>query len=1133
MNRTSAEFLRKAIPSLLLGIKCILSTSAIAHILNAEIASVQEILAELADDWVVCRKREHHVDGWTVPGETGLRPGSPGTSDTEEWLERLSEYVQFSPAATLPEIIAVLENCQLPPRDRLSLLLRGIQQARENGEFRLLAYFIREIIQPGRTVLSAEEAGEVLTVFEPRKFRNIDSNAAAEFIEQHLPLFKSPSSRVMALTRLGEIELIENRLPLAEEHLKEALELSMEKNTGDWIPAILSSMAEIPRDFEGIKEMAAEIDRVIDWLSRINDNEIIVRILATAATALAGLRMNAAADKAILSAMTHVPVVTLETQLVLEWCRAKVYISSGRRKAAMTMLQRALLLAESANDQLAVMDILSTIVFEMKERPGYTVRSLISILQNVSKSASTSGNLSNKLYTLDLMVDMYTRTLQVMNARVAVERVCEIVASSDMLSEEPHASWCEAYLGFLTGDSKTISSGNLLLPGTDEFLKSLVNGSEPISEAGKISDYLVASQGSESVLYALILALEAYSRGFERAPSIIAASLDSSDSSIHEDPFQPWKLCISGILASQDRYADDFFQSAQVLARQLDFLLLVWLLLRCRMKLNLERDEREDSETSLMLAELDEHIACQLPDSARDKFMERTGADRRIERLRTSSGCPLGTLREIRDSLAVNLNDESMDIFEEISRISHRISFRSEISASLEALGILTKADRILTLGINGNSLSIIEGYGPGKRRLPSIEVEEIIKKFPEEKVLIDNFGENPFGSRRYIIIPTEKSVIPSHTERRLHSHDSQRGNYILIEKDSPFDNISRATEFFVECLCRQTGSALLLRDRESMAYIDTLTGSVIGYSWTKRLLELADDVTVDTPLSVLLVDVDDLREINRLFGYRVGDNSLKTVVSTIKGILRPNDMIGRFREDLFGVFLPETGGENAMIIADRIRSVIASTEIRPDRVPATVCIGAAVYDSSGGSPELMISQAFAALKMGKGQGGNRTVLWSAEGDAEDFDSRMLTLFNTGDPGWDHSVSVTLLELLTPDEPSLDTVAERLRDALRCEFIYLEDGNGNSSEVGSRILRRIPEEIHEMSHCICTHSGILGRYDALSVRLACGGRLISAWDNVEGISGSVKNIFGSLATLSSLLIQTGSVIPVRPPEELP
>ncbi|MCK5117475.1 MAG: GGDEF domain-containing protein [Candidatus Aegiribacteria sp.] len=1131
MNAPRSEDLRKIIPSLLSGLKGIISTSAIVSIVSAETASVQETLAELEEDAFVCRRHEHHVEGWTVPDIAG---SSPGTPDAEKWLERLCEYVLSSPGATLPEIITALESGQLSMRDRVFLILGGMRQAREYGEFRLLSHFLSEIMRPEEIYLTVQEAGEVLSAFEPRKLRNVACVIAVAFIERHLSIFESPRERAMALTRLGELELLENRLLKAEEHLKEALELSMETNTGEYIPAILSSMAEIPRDFEGIKEMAARVERVIDWLPRIHDNDVVVRILATAATVLAGFKMNAAADRTILSAMTHVPVVTPETQQILEWNRAKVYIASGRRKTAMTILQRALLLAESVNDQLAVMEILNIIVFEMKERPGYSIRSLISIMRSALQRASTSGTLSNRLYALDHLADMYTRTLQVGEATAVARRVSEIVRSSEMLRDEPRASWCEAYLGFLTGDERCLGGGDLLLPGTDDFLRSLAEGTEPVSGAGMISDYLLASSGSGSVLYALILALEAYSWGFERAHSIIATALDSSYSKFSEDPFPSWKLCISGLLASKDSHADDFFQSAQILARQLDSLLLVWLLLRCRMKLSLDRSFREDSRMSLMLAELDEHIAGQLPGSTRDEFMERTGADRRLGRLRTSSSCPKGTLREIRDSLSDRLEDESIDAFRKISGESNRISSRSEISASLEAMGLLASADRILALRIKDSNISIIEGYGPGSWRLPCIEAEEVIRKFPGERITIDNFGKNPFGSRRYMIIPAEKSVVPPQMQRRLDSHYSQRENYLLIEMDTPYDNIGRELDFFIESLSRQVSSALLLRDRESMAYIDTLTGSVIGYSWTQRLQELTDDDTSTAipPLSVLLVDVDGLREINRLFGYKAGDGILKSVVSTIKGVLRPNDMIGRFREDLFGVFLPETGEESAMIIAERICGVIASAEIRPDRVPVTVCIGTASYSSSADSSELVITRASAALNMGKSRGGNMAVYWSAEEEALDPNSGVLTLFNTGDPGWDHSVSVTLLELLTTEKPSLELLAERLRNAMRSEFVYLEDGMGNSSMIGSKALRKVPQEIHEKpGDGVCTHFGILGFCDTLSVRLACGGRLISAWDSNEIISGSLKNVFRALAALADHLIQSGSVIPGHPPPE--
>lgn len=1026
---------------------------------------------------------------------------------------------------SLPEILSGLESGELSPRERAFLLLGGMRQARENGEFRLLSYLISEIMKTGGTDLTVQEAEEVLALFAPRKLRYIDTAIAIDFIEQHLPSFGPPCGKVIALTRLGELELQENRLPQSEKHLKEALALSMEKNAGEYIPAILGSMAEIPRDFEGIKEMAAEIERVMEWLPRINDDDVKVRVLATAADVLAGFKMNTAAQNAIFFAMTLIPVVSVETRQMLEWCRAKVYIASGRRKAAMTMLHRALLLAEDMNDQLAVMEVLNTIVFEMKERPGYTIRSLISIMEGVLDRALASGNLSNRLYALDQMADMFTRTLQVSKAFEVVERISRIARSPEIVRDDPRASWCEAYLGFYAGVEQCSGSGDLLLPGTDDFLKSLAEGTEPVSGAAAISDHLLASPRSGSVLYAIILAMEAYSRGFSRAHSIIAAALDSSYSNFHEDPFLSWKLCISGILASKESHADDFFGSAQILARQLDSLLLVWLLLRCRMKLDLDRNFMEDSTISLLLAELDEYIADQLPDSARDEFMERSGAGSRLGELRAFSSCPRGTLTDIRDSLASRLEVESMDVFREISRGSRRISSRSEISASLEAMGILTSADRVLALRIKESSLNVIEGYGPCSWRLPCPEASEAIRALPGERAVLDNYGKNPFGSRMYVIMPTERSVVPAQMQRKLDSGYSQRENYLLIEMDTPFYNIGREADFFVECLSRQVSSALLLRDRESMAYIDDLTGSVIGYSWTKRLLELTDNEHSGgiLPLSVLVVDVDGLREINTLFGYRAGDRMLKAVVSAIKEILRPNDMIGRFREDTFGVFLQETGEESAMIIASRICGVISSAEIRPDRVPVTVSIGASVYGSHQDTPELIITRACAALSRGKSQGGNRAVLWSEEADLSRLDSEVLTLFNTGDPGRDHSVCVTVLELLTAERPSLDLIAARLRDALRSDFVCLEDGLGNKSMIGSVVFSGIPEEIHEESaEIVCTHSGVQGIYDAYSVRLACGGRLISAWGDTDAVSVSLKNVFRALSILAGLLIQSGS-----------
>jgi len=699
------------------------------------------------------------------------------------------------------------------------------------------------------------------------------------------------------------------------------------------------------------------------------------------------------------------------------------------------------------------------------------------------------------------------------------------VDSSEMFKEESLSAWCETYLDYLSDDAGTFEKGDLLLPGTGSFLKSLSEGSSPDGAAATVSDHLLSPHSDDSPVFALILALEALASGHAKASSVISTVLDSMYRSFHDDHFLSWELCISGILATKEKHADDFFHSAQVLARQLDRLLLVWLILRCRIRLNIKRDPREQAEISLLLVELDQYIGEQLSMSAKAEFMLRSEAGRRLEELRIASGCPEGSLRDMRDSLEEMMKVEPVDVLREICEVSPRLSPRSEISTSLEIMGILMKADRVLALSVMDNSINMIEVYGLARSRLPGDEVRDCIQKHFGERMILDNFGRNPFGSRRYVIIPAGKSGTPAGMEKRLNLLNSERGNCILLEIDSPFRTLGKSAEFFTECLIRQVGASLLLRDRESMAYIDSLSGSDIGYSWMKRLVELTGNkVLSGNPVSVLLVDVDGLREINRLFGHRRGDDTLKKVVSLLKGTLRPDDIVGRISEDLFGILLPDTGEANAIKVAQRLCSEVAGSEIRPDRVPVTISVGTAVSPAGKENPELIVKRAFSAMSYGKLQGGNQSVLWSAEEDILQTDPEMMMIFNTGDPGWDHSIAVGVMELLTKSDPSLMTIAERFRDILRSEYIRLEDGQGNRIDIGSRVFRGISKQLPaDPDDGVRSHFKIQDRYDALSVRLGCGGRLISVWDGVEGISDSLRNIFRALASFSSMLILKSSI----------
>ncbi len=1092
-----------------------MGTSALAYVLDRSPAEVESTLIRLGRMEKVEKVREYHVSVWKPSGDWS----GENAEGNSECLEKLAEYAAISPGVTLPELIMVLDRAKLPFRRRIVLLLTALREAREYGEFSLLAHFVSGIMSLDRDSLGESEIHEVLRVFEPRRLRWFSTLAAEDFVLDCLPLLRDPSVRALALTRLGELELLRNKPDAAEEHLSEALRLSLENDCICNIPIILESIGEIPRDFEAMKRMSDEVEEVLKLLNDMDDSELKARITASAAVAQSGLRMSALAERTALQAMNHIASLPLETQLVLEWCRARVYIASGRGRMVIPMLQRSLMLAESVNDQLAVMEILNTIVKEMKERSGFTLRSLIAILESVAAKAYQSGNMSNRIHALDYLVDMYTRTIQLNLTLDAAREMRGIAESPIMLRGQPLWQWCLAYTGFLTGDMEAASAGDALLPGTSAYLEAMTENRDPRLEARMIAEGQMAAHGFERIIYVLILAMEAFARGFRAAASELASSLDASLDASVENQFVSWKLCISALLSSRDIYADDFLQSAQVMARQLDRLLLVWLILRCRLQLEVERNGDHGREILFLASELDLFIRDQFSGERADRFMDECGGRRRLDRIREITGKDTGDLATLRDAMESSGSDDAERIFE-IRDISARISGRSEISASLEILGRLMDAQRVMALRVTMGEIQIIEGYGIGKWRMPSAELQELVLDCPRERLVMDNFGTNPFGSRRSTLIPLGSSV-QSTQMRTLLPEQSPVNNFLLLERDSPFPERTGIPHFLISSLCGQVSAALMLRSRESMAYLDRLTGAMIGYSWMNRLEETIREQVDRQFTSVLLADVDSLQEINRHFGFRAGDSILKRLVALFTRLLRPNDLVGRIRGDLFGIMLPQTGGENARTVAERICGAVAGTDLRPDRVPLTVSIGTACAESSAEPPDMVLNRAADAMREAKQRGGNRVQAWNSRMQFRDQGD--LRIFYTGDPGWDHTVSSCVMELLSNDGPSLESVVRKLRDALRSELVYLEDGTGGSAFAGSRFLRSMADEIGSGRRgSVTMHQSLLGKYDALSTGLSGGGRLICAWDTSGGISLSLKNIFMALASLTdSLLVRMG------------
>jgi diguanylate cyclase (GGDEF)-like protein len=167
----------------------------------------------------------------------------------------------------------------------------------------------------------------------------------------------------------------------------------------------------------------------------------------------------------------------------------------------------------------------------------------------------------------------------------------------------------------------------------------------------------------------------------------------------------------------------------------------------------------------------------------------------------------------------------------------------------------------------------------------------------------------------------------------------------------------------------------------ETQAHTDMLT----GLANRRHFFEVADaEVSrarrYDTPLSVLMLDIDHFKEVNDTHGHRAGDRVLQQVASTCLEVLRTVDVVGRVGGEEFAVLLPETGREGAIDVAERLREAVARAQVeREQGVPLRVTISIGVSARAGNvNLDTLMSQADAALYDAKHAGRNRVCAYEA-----------------------------------------------------------------------------------------------------------------------------------------------------------
>lgn len=159
-------------------------------------------------------------------------------------------------------------------------------------------------------------------------------------------------------------------------------------------------------------------------------------------------------------------------------------------------------------------------------------------------------------------------------------------------------------------------------------------------------------------------------------------------------------------------------------------------------------------------------------------------------------------------------------------------------------------------------------------------------------------------------------------------------------------------------------------------AVTDRLTGLRNSEYFWKRLEEaVARAKRDDTRLSLLMVDLDEFKQINDQFGHRVGDAVLKKAGELIDDNVRRADTAARVGGEEFAISCPETGIEEAREIAERLRARFAATEFASDdglEFGATLSVGLACQQGGEANEEELYRAADEALYQAKKAGRNR-----------------------------------------------------------------------------------------------------------------------------------------------------------------